>query len=336
MKIEEIQKIDNSRMYEIYDKWPEIAKESYQTTINQFDVNDIDHIIFAGMGGSGTVGDVMKSILSKKDIHVNVNKGYTLPNTVDKNTLIVIISVSGNTQETLSILKQASNSTAKIIVFASGGKIEKFCIEKNIAFRKILMEHSPRASLPRFFFSILKILKNIIPITEEEVNESISMLEKTKSLINSNNLNSENISLRIAEWINDTPVIYYPRGLNAVATRFKNSLQENSKIHVITEELLESCHNGIVAWNEKESFQPILIKGKDDHEKTKERWDIIKEFFKTKNLEFFEINSVQGNILSKIINLIYVTDFATIYLSILQNIDPSPVVPIDFVKKRLE
>jgi glucose/mannose-6-phosphate isomerase len=121
-----------------------------------------------------------------------------------------------------------------------------------------------------------------------------------------------------------------------VATRFKNSLQENAKIHVISEELLESCHNGIVAWNKNEIFQPILIRGKDDHTKTKERWNIIKEFFDTKNLQFFEINSVEGNILSKIINLIYVTDFATIYFSVLQNIDPSPVKAIDFVKNRLK
>jgi len=336
MKIEELKKIDESKMYEIYDKWPEIAKESYNTKINEIDVKDIDHVVFAGMGGSGTIGDVMKSILSKEDIHVNVIKGYTLPNTVDKNTLIVVISVSGNTQETLSILKQAFNSDAKIIAISSGGKIEEFCKEKNIVFKKILMEHSPRASFPRFFFSILNILKNIIPNTEKEIHESISILEKTRSLISSENLNSENTSLKLAEWISNTPVIYYPRGLNSVATRFKNSLQENAKIHVISEELLESCHNGIVAWNENEIFQPILIRGKDDHTKTKERWDIIKEFFDTKNLQFFEINSVEGNILSKIINLIYVTDFATIYFSVLQNIDPSPVKAIDFVKNRLK
>ena len=113
MKIKELEKIDDSGMYKIYDKWPEIAKESYNEENKHMDVKDIDHIIFAGMGGSGTIGDVMKSILSKADIHVNVNKGYTLPNTVDKNTLIVIISVSGNTQETISILKQAFNSDAK-------------------------------------------------------------------------------------------------------------------------------------------------------------------------------------------------------------------------------
>ena len=100
--------------------------------------------------------------------------------------------------------------------------------------------------------------------------------------------------------------------------------------------MLEASHNGVVAWNENEQFQPILIRGKDDHMKTKERWKIMKDFFDTKKLEFFEINSVEGNILSKIINLIYVTDFATIYLSVLQNVDPSPVEAIDFIKNRLK
>ena len=197
------------------------------------------------------------------------------------------------------------------------------------------MEHSPRASFPRFFFSILNILKDIIPITQEEIQESILLLEKTRSVINSNNLTSENVSLEIAEWIKQTPVIYYPRGLNSVATRFKNSLQENAKIHVINEELLESCHNGIVPWKENENIKQIYIKGKDDHKKTKERRNEIKEFFDVENIKFFEINSVEGNILSKIINLIYVTDFASIYLSVLKNVNPSPVKAIDFVKERL-
>ena len=127
LDISTIEKYDSQKMYQVYDKWHQIAKESFESEQKCEDFENIEHIVFAGMGGSGTIGDVMKSILSKEDIHVNVNKGYTLPSTVDKNTLIVISSVSGNTHETLSILKQAYHSDAKIIAFASGGKIEKFC-----------------------------------------------------------------------------------------------------------------------------------------------------------------------------------------------------------------
>jgi glucose/mannose-6-phosphate isomerase len=335
MHLSDLDKFDSKGMFRTYDKWPEIAKESFQKKNMSFSVENIDHVIFAGMGGSGNIGDVIASIFSKENIHVNVTKGYVLPKTVDCNTLIVVTSVSGNTQESLSILKQANELEAKVIAFSSGGKMEKYCIENKILFQKIIMEHSPRASLPKFLFSMLNILKNIIPITEKEVLESISSLEKTRNEIYSGNLKADNTAYNIAKWITNTPVIYYPRGLNSVAIRFKNSLYENSKIHVISEEVLEVCHNGIVAWESDKTFQPILIRGKDDHEKTKERWNIIKDFFIKENINFLELNSIEGNILTKIINLIYITDYASIYHAILHENDPSPVSPIEFIKSKL-
>jgi len=132
------------------------------------------------------------------------------------------------------------------------------------------------------------------------------------------------------------PLIYYPFGLQSVAIRFKNSLQENSKKHVIVEDIVESCHNGIVAWEKKSEVQPILIKGVNDHVKTKEKFMILSEYFQENNIEFKEINSIKGNILSKIINLIYLLDYASIYKAVLDKIDPSPVGSITYVKNRID
>ena len=335
MKLDRIDDIDKSQMYKIYEKWPDIARDSWKEEIDVPGLRKIDHIVFAGMGGSGTISDIIKAIFSKENIHINITKGYLLPKTVDSDTLIVVTSVSGNTSETLSVLKQAKESDAKVIAFSAGGKIEEFCTKNEIFFKKIPIEHSPRASLTKFLFIVLNALKNIVPIRDNGVREAIDALKDTSEKINSNNISSNNLSLDIARWIKHTPVIYYPNGLNAVAIRFKNSLQENAKIHVITEEILEACHNGIVAWDKKSNFQPILIRGEDDHEKTKERWEIIKEYFNDKKIEFLEINSVKGNILTKIINLIYITDFASVYHAIINQVDPSPVLAIDYVKKKL-
>ena len=82
-------------------------------------------------------------------------------------------------------------------------------------------------------------------------------------------------------------------------------------------------------------MQPILIQGYDDYFKTKERWDILKEFFNSKQIEYKEIRSLNGSIISKIINLIYLLDYASIYHSVISGIDPSPVSAIDFIKERL-
>ena len=335
MNLEDLEKMDSKKMFKVYDMWPDIAKESYEQEFSKPEFDDIDHIVFSGMGGSGTMGDVFSSILSKNDIHTSVVKGYLLPKTVDENTLVVVTSVSGNTQEPLTILKNSKNSKAKFIVFSSGGMIKEYALKNKINYQEVKMEHSPRASFPKYVFSILKTLESVISVKKSDVSDAISKMEIMRKNIFSNNLNENNAALNLAKWITGTPVLYYPWGLQSAAIRFKNSLQENSKLHVIAEDVIEACHNGIVSWEKDSNMHPILIQGYDDYVKTKERWRILKEFFDLKQIEYKEVFSVKGNIISKIINLIYLFDYTSIYHSVISGIDPSPVSAIDFIKERL-
>ncbi len=331
----DMDEIDSLKIHAIYDEWPKISKLYYEKNFKKVNFQSIDHIVFAGMGGSGALGDIFSAILSKTDIHVCVVKGYHLPKTVDSKTLVIPVSISGNTSETLSIVESAHSQGCKIIAFSSGGKIEELCLRKNIEYRKIEQIHSPRASFPTFLYSMLNILSTIIPIKKEEVLESIKKLICIQKEISSKNLSKNNPALNLAEWIKEIPLIYYPWGLQSAAIRFKNSLQENSKTHVIIEDVLESCHNGIVAWEKKSIVQPILIRGTDDHMKTKEKFDIIKKYFQENKIKYKEIISVEGNILSKIVYLMYLLDYVSIYKSVLNKIDPSPVKSINYVKNRI-
>jgi len=333
---EEMKIVDKSHLYQIYDNWPVMAKNSLNNNLKEIVTEKISHIVFAGMGGSGTIGDIFASVLSKTDIHVEVVKGYHLPKTVKQNSLLICTSVSGNTIETITVLKEGIELGCKIMAFSSGGEIKKICNERKIEHRKILMNHSPRASLVTYLYSMIKILLPILPISTKDINNSIEELKKTEEKVSSLNLNENNISLNLAYWIKNTPVIYYPWGLQSVAIRFKNSLQENTKLHVMIDDIIESCHNGIVSWEKDSTLQPILIEGEDDYIKTKERWAIIKEIFLEKDISFYEIKSNNGNILSKIIQLIYILDYCTIYLAILKNVDPTPVLSIDLIKRKLE
>ena len=328
-------KVDTQGMYKIYDQWPKIAKDAYDSDLEPIDFKNIDHIVFAGMGGSGAIGELFASILSKTNIHVSLVKGYLLPKTVDRNTLVVTISVSGNTVETLTILNSAHKIDCNVIAFSSGGKMEQYCIKNQINYKKIESIHSPRASFVKFTFSILKILSPIIPITKQEITQSIESLENLSHKISSDNLSETNPSLKLANFISGIPLIYYPYGLQSCATRFKSSIQENAKTHVIIEDVVEASHNGIVAWEKLSIVQPILLRGYDDYIKTKDRFEIIKEFFDKNNIKYKEITSVDGNILTKIMTLIYLLDYASLYRAILSEIDPSPVLSIDFLKSRI-
>ena len=335
LDVSTMDKYDTQKMYKIYDDWPNLAKKAYTSNLKPANFKNINHIIFAGMGGSGAMGDLFESILSKTNIHVTVVKGYLLPKTVDSSTLVVVTSVSGNTVETITVLESAHKLDCSIIAFCSGGKIEQYCIKNKINFRIINLIHSPRASYVAYVYSILNVLHSIIPINETDVLLSINALFETCKKISSNNLTDTNPAINLAKWIYEIPIIYYPHGLQSAAIRFKASLQENSKIHVICEDVIEACHNGIVAWETHSRVQPILLRGNDDFEKTKERWEILKGYFNKQKIEYKEIKSESGNILTKIICLIYLLDYASIYHAIKLEIDPTPVNAIRYIKKKL-
>lgn len=330
-----IDEYDKEKMYLIFDKWPEIAKKAFESNCIPINFDNINHIVFAGMGGSGAIGDMFSSILSKSKIHLNVVKGYSLPKTVDSKTLVIVVSVSGNTAETMSVLDGANKIGSKIIAFTSGGKMQEYCIENQIEYRIIEQLHSPRASFTLFLYTILKVLHLTLDIKKSDILESIKELDKTKKEISSLNLTSQNPALNLAKWIKNIPVIYYPYGLESAAIRFKNVIQENIKIHAIAEDIVEACHNGIVSWEKESNVNPILIQGKDDYMKTKERWGIIKEYFNENKIEYIEINSIEGSILSKLINLIYILDYSSIYKAILMKTNPTPVKAIQTIKEKI-
>ena len=330
-----LKKVDSSEMYKVYDKWPEIARKYYETDFKEINFGEITHVVFAGMGGSGTIGDIFASILSKTNIHVDVVKGYLLPKTVSSKSLIVVTSVSGNTEETLNVLSSAYKMKCKLIAFSDGGKIQEYCNKKGVNYRNISMVHSPRASFPAFLFSILKNLESFLPIEKIDIINSLNELEKQRDSISSNNLSENNPAINLAGSISEIPLIYYPWGLQAAAIRFKNSLQENTKIHAISEDVIEACHNGIVSWSKFSDIKPIFIRGKDDYIKTDERWEILKDYFEKEGIDYREVFSLSGNILTKLINLIYLFDYASIYKAVSMKVDPTPVKAIEFVKERL-
>lgn len=329
-----MQRFDPSGMHGVYDRWPEAAREAYDSGTEPADFEGIDHIVFSGMGGSGTVGDLLASVLSRTAIHATVVKGYLLPRTVDDRTLVVCTSVSGNTAETMAVAERAKKTGCKMICFSSGGRLERFCGKNSVPFRKVPMLLNPRSSFPSYAYSMIKTLGPVLPIGRGDVEESLQEMSALREKIGSENLVPPNPSLELAQWMRGIPLIYYPWGLQAAAIRFKNSVQENMKCHAMTEDVIEASHNGIVSWEKKSQVLPVMITGRDDYAKTKERWDVLREFFSRRNIAYREVRSGPGSILSKIINLVYELDYATIYGAVLRGTDPCPVSPIDFVKER--
>lgn len=331
-----LEEIDRGGIHSIYDKWPQLARSCYSSDINGIELGEISHVVFAGMGGSGTISDVFASILSKTGVHVEVVKGYQLPRTADPESLVVATSISGNTEETLSVLTDAAETGCQVAAFSDGGRMEEICGRRGLVHRRIPMTHSPRASLPVFLYSMLRALEPFLPVKRQDVIDSLDGLEEMSRRISSSSVDEKNPAVLLAKWLSDIPLIYYPRGLQAAAVRFKNSLQENAKMHAMAENVIEACHNGIVAWGSRSAVRPVLIQGADDHRKTRERWIILKELLAESGVEYREVHSTGGGILGKLIGLIYLLDYTTIYRAVMSGVDPTQVYPINFVKERLK
>lgn len=327
---------DTSGMRHIYDRWPEIAHESYRCSINTLDLKNIDHVVFAGMGGSGTLGDFFGALLSRTSMHVDIIKGYNLPRTVTPNTLVVCSSISGNTHETLTVMEKAHRADCQVISLSAGGIMQRRSHTLGIPHYVIDRYHSSRASFVSLLYTSLRLLGDISGVSDTHIRESIDELRRVQSRVRSTVISDSNEALSLARWIRQIPLIYYPWGLQAAAIRFKNSIQENTKSHAIIEDVLEASHNSIVAWERDSPVQPILLQGPDDNPLTKARWRIFESYFDARDIPYRTVMAPTGHIITKMIGMIYTLDCTSMYAAILQETDPTPVTSIDFVKERTD
>jgi len=329
-----IQRNDPQGMQKLYDMWPEIAMESFEMTQDYIDFKNPNHVVFAGMGGSGLVNEVLISLYSKNQDQISKVNGFDIPEHLTSNDVFIATSVSGNTLETLTALDSARKIGCRIIAFSSGGKIEDYCKKYGLEHRMIPIFLSPRTSFTSFLYSMLRVLQPILPITEGDVRESLVELSSLKQKIYSLNLTETNLALNLADWFPKTPAIYYSKQLETSAVRLKNSFNENAKSHAIVNELLEACHNDIVCWELPTTSKPIMVRAKNDDKRIVETWEIMKEFFEEKKIDYKEIFSNNGKILSQLVGLIYLFDYSTIYYAIKCGINPSPIVSTEFFKNK--
>jgi len=316
-------------MIDVYRSWPEHAEESYNSS-DKVDIKFND-ILVSGMGGSGIIANILYGLT---DHEIFVAKGYFLPKKIAKDTLVICNSASGNTIETLTLLKTAHKAGCKIIAFSSGGKIEQYCKNNKIAFNKYKMLNSPRTSLVFSLYTILGSLSKSLGLPEKQVTESISNLKKTRDVIFSTD-KENNPSVNLAQFMSKTPICYYSPLLLPAALRFKNDIQENCKKHAMIEEIAEACHNSINAWERPSNISPILFRKDDDHTLIKKQFNVVIEYLESKKVPYLEVFAPKGNLLNALINPMYHMGYATILRAISDGVDPTDIPAIRFIKARL-
>jgi glucose/mannose-6-phosphate isomerase len=327
----------------------QVLKETYlqieSAWNNSFDVKKFKNkrfrkIIVSGLGGSAISGDLMQNFLRDElSVPLFVNRNYNLPKFADKDTLLIISSYSGETEETISVFEEGIKRKCPIVCVSSGGKVEGIASKKKIPLVKLKSGLQPRFALGLSFFSLLKILMELGFIHDQG-----SEVEKIKNLWRIKGeeyTKEENIAANCAEQIiGFIPVIYSAADLTTAAGyRFKCQLNENSKLHAFHNVLPEMNHNEIIGWESfsDKQFNAKLINILDESYpfQIKKRFEITTELAVKRGLEYLNIESEEEDFKVRLMDLIYLFDWITYYTAVLRGYDPSEIDNIQTLKKRL-
>ena len=346
MTFEEIFSIDTSNMYSLVKKFPEQVEEAIsigKATTARVSGRTIQNIVLCGLGGSAIGGDLLKSYLARElKVPFLVNRHYTLPGFVGKNSLVIISSYSGNTEETLSAFKEAEKRGAKILCISSGGEVGKIAKRKKTPIIKIPGGLPPRAALGYSVFPLLITLRKLglIKNKSSEISETIALL-KQKSDEYGNPDSASNRAFQLAEQLRGRLGIVYSstERFDAVATRWRGQMAENSKSLMFGHVLPEMNHNELVGWKalpeQMREIQVVFLRDKDDHPRVRVRMDITRGIIAEHTQHITELWSEGTSSLARMFSLVYLGDWVSFYLAILNGIDPTPVKVIDYLKNEL-
>jgi glucose/mannose-6-phosphate isomerase len=296
--------------------------------------HEIRNILVTGLGGSGIGGTIVSQICEKElAVPFLVNKDYFIPAFINKHSLVVISSYSGNTEETLQAMDMALKQGAKIVCVTSGGKILEIAKENKLDVVLIPGGMPPRSCYGYSSTQLFYILYGFNLIGESfktQLTSSIELIDAEEELIKKE-------AYTIAEkLIGKIPVVYAATNYEGVAVRFRQQVEENGKMLCWHHVFPEMNHNELVGWTTKnDSIAVLLFRNKDDYFRTAKRMDICKDIFKKYTPNVIEVWSKGSSHLEKSIYLIHLGDWITWYLSEIKNIDCTEVKVIDFLKGEL-
>lgn len=332
--------IDQKALLNVYEGWPQhfvIASKINCALDHEPDY--YDSLFFCGMGGSATSCDILNDLNRfYGDKPSSVLRGESLPRTVGSRSLVIINSVSGNTEEALAMAKEAEQKKAEVIYISAGGKLGEYADSTGSQQIRIPNLSLPRASLPYLLMPSLKLISPFLPSYVVSDFESVpeNLAEETKRLSPEVD-RCDNLAKKIAGFLKDSFVFCLSSPfMTSVGTRFKNSLNENAKIHCSNESILESMHNEIVPFtyvNKGLSRKVIFVTTNLDSQFTIQKFKKVQQLFREIGQQYIELSSPTRSLIIEMLRMIYALDFATLYLAIERGIDPSPTPAIDILKK---
>lgn len=292
------------------------------------------NVVISGMGGSGIGGTIAAEVVaSEAVIPIVTNNGYAIPAFVDEHTLFISCSYSGNTEETIAATELASKAGAKIVVIVSGGKLLLMAEQNDWDHIIIPGGQPPRASFGISFPQVLFVLSAFGVITDEFV----AQLEATNVLLDSREEEIQREAGEVSRKLfGKIPVIYAADGFGGVATRFRQQVNENSKMLCWHHVIPEMNHNELVGWRTKnDDLAVILFRNSTDNPRVQARMDINRGTFSKYTETIVEVFSKGNSNLERSLYLIHFGDWVSYILAEMKGIDETEVKVIDLLKAEL-
>ena len=336
-----IRRVDRSGMLEIVASLPDQLLEGYRNAESvRIDLGDARRVFLAGMGGSGIAGDLFVAWASDRSkLGMEVVRGYRCPATAERGDVMIALSYSGDTEETLSAVASAEKVGCRIVGITSNGKLEALCTSRGYPLIRVPPGLPPRGAFGHLFASLPAISEDwVYGDLGNELERATAHLMRLREdygaevAVRSNPAKSLAVRVR-----GKTPIVYAAPPYGPVATRWKTQFNENAEVLAWASQFPEADHNEIVGWGGDPSarrFLPILLRDREESPEMARRLDATKKIM-SRWTKVYEIRDRGETLLSRMLGILFLGDFASVYLAVLRNVDPTPVKPIVELKKRL-
>jgi glucose/mannose-6-phosphate isomerase len=303
---------------------------------------EFTNIVYAGMGGSALAALFSRS-WPGYSLPFEVCRQYQIPAYVSERTLFIAASNSGNTEETLSALAEAETKDAKIVIIAGGGKLAEIAAQKNYPYFKL-----PKAEQPRYavFYNLVALLTTLeaagllgeSDISAELEKASKFLTEAVKAWLPTVPT-AENEAKKLAnDLAGKSGVVYGGPLMSPAAYKWKISFNENAKNIAWWNEFPEFNHNEFIGWSSHPVQKPygvIELRSSLEHPRVQKRFEVSERLLSGKRPAPHVVNVQGESLLQQLVWAITFGDFVTIYLALLNNLNPAPVELVEKLKKEL-
>lgn len=293
------------------------------------------HVVIAGMGGSGMGGALLKQwVADHLSIPLAINQDYTLPAYVNQHTLLILVSYSGNTEETLSAFQEGLHKQAKIVCVTTGGALQALAEQHQLDCISLPAGRPPRASLA---YSVV-IQWFILHFHQLIDSDFVTSLQSAIQLLHATQANVQIKAQRIAQQLHGRlPIIYATTDYEAVAIRLRQQLNENSKQLCWHHVIPEMNHNELASWEApQQDLAVLMLYGNTPNERTALQQQLTESMIWSKVTVYIPLQAQGSTLLAQSLYLIHLGDWISFYLAQEKGLDTMAIAMIDQLKMELK